>query len=201
MRFKPVGAREFHNYAFIIITEDEEEKRRPGDTRRCFNRYHTGQILICDMITNSPIEVGTHGKPGKGGCESIEILWTLRDAVNRAHVVVDAANGAYAGRKAYRYLVITDTDSRPPSNRPEYGPYYEVGQIVVCDVRGLPMEIGTFMKPGRINCQSTAFLELDKAINFSYLLTGAGWGSKKKSYKDRKRNRRPERHRKFRHQA
>ena len=154
------------------------------------------------MIDNMPIDVGTHGKPGKGGCESIETLWTLRDAVNRAHEVVDAGSGAYAGRKAYRYLVITETDadSRPGSNRPEYREYYQVGQIVVCDVRGLPMEIGTFMKPGRINCRSTEFLELDKSINFSYLITGTGWGSRKKSYRGRQKSRGPK-HRKFRHHA
>ena len=205
MRFKPDGAREFHNYLHVVITLDEEDQRRPEDKRRYFNIHHTGQILICDMIDGIAHEVGTGTKPAKLGCEC-ETFVRQGDAIQRAWMVGNADPGGYAGRNAYRYLVITETDTsrNARSNRLEYqSTYYQVGQIVTCDVRGLPMEVGTFMKPGRINCQSVEFKKLDKAINFSYETTGSGWNHRGKlGHGKRKRGKSPgDRHRKFRHQA
>jgi len=200
VRFKPDGAREFHNYLHVVITVDEEDQRRPEDNRRYFNVHHRGQILICDMIDGIPHEVGTGTKPGKVGCQ-FETFVRQRDAIERAWLAVGADPGGYAGRLAYRYRVITETEISPRKNIPGYGTYYEVGQIVTCEVIGLPMEVGTWMKPGRINCQSEEFMELDKAINFSYEITRSGWSRGKKGATRKRGKSRGDRHRKFRHQA
>ena len=66
--------------------------------------------------------------------------------------------------RRYAFFVITEVD-------PRIG-HYVVGQIIVCEVgldgNEIPIEVGTWGKPGKVNAQSRQFDLLPQAINYSY---------------------------------
>ena len=71
----------------------------------------------------------------------------------------------------FRYVVITETDEG----------YYHKGQIVICDVTdGIPIEVGSYTKPGKLDCVSERFELLDQAIERSYEVCESGWNHKGK---------------------
>ena len=85
MRYKPVGARELKHYAFLVITETDEDRRPPGSKAEYMDWFHKGQIVVCDM-DGQPIEVGTHTKPGHLNCKWEEFE-TLDRAIDRAYEI------------------------------------------------------------------------------------------------------------------
>ncbi len=102
----------------------------------------------------------------------------------------------------YAYIVITETDEdrRPPGSKAEYMDYFHIGQIIVCDVTGgIPIEVGTHMKPGKHQCRYEQFEVLDEAIEFAYIVTESGWDQKREDWTVKGRPKR--KRRKFRHHA
>lgn len=77
----------------------------------------------------------------------------------------------------YRYVVITDTDEA----------YFHKGQIIICDVTGgIPIEVGTHTKPGKLDCLYETFELLNEAIEFSYEICGSGFNHRKRGKRFRK---------------
>lgn len=77
--------------------------------------------------------------------------------------------------RRYKFVVITETDAerRPEApKRREYWEAYRKGQILVCEVDldggGIPIEVGTWSKPGKENCTYETFDLWTEAVNFSY---------------------------------
>ena len=89
MRFKPKGARELQHYAFIVITETQQDTRPPGSKAEYLDYFHTGQIIVCDVTGGTPIEVATHVKPGKLDCrwEQFEVL---DQAIEYAYMITES---------------------------------------------------------------------------------------------------------------
>lgn len=78
----------------------------------------------------------------------------------------------------YQFLVITDESDDVVHAKYKSHPY-ALGQIIICDVTGgIPIEIGTHVKPGKLNCSCEPFDVMDQAIEFSYMITDTGWDKK-----------------------
>lgn len=80
--------------------------------------------------------------------------------------------------KHYAFVVITATpaESRAPvSPSHEVAEIYKKGEILVCqmsgDNGGIPIQVGTGIKPGRLNFAYEPFDDMAQAINFSYAIT------------------------------
>jgi len=86
MRYKPVGSREFQSYVYLVIKETDENRRSPHNNLKDMDYFHVGQIIVCDITGGTPIEVGTHAKPGKLNCR-YEQFETIYDAIDYAYEV------------------------------------------------------------------------------------------------------------------
>ncbi len=113
-------------------------------------------------------------------------------------------NGA-RGLKHYAFLVIieTDEDRRPAGSKAEYMDWFHEGQIIVCEVDGQPMEVGTGCKPGHLDCEVERFEVLQDAINRAYEVGECGFdhrgqGKRKNTWQGKKAK---GKERKFRHEA
>lgn len=66
--------------------------------------------------------------------------------------------------RRYAFLVVIDPGGRVSP--------YSKGQILTCEVDldggGIPIEVGTLVKPGKVDCQIKRFDLWTEAINFSY---------------------------------
>ncbi len=89
--FKPNGAREYKRYAFLVITETDEDRRPSGSKAEYMDYFHKGQIVPCD-VDGQPMEVGTGTKPGHLNCV-VEEFDSIYDAINRAYEVGDYGFG------------------------------------------------------------------------------------------------------------
>ena len=111
--------------------------------------------------------------------------------------------------KHYAFVVITGTpaDYRPPVS-PSHGftERYAKGQILICqmlgDTGGIPIEVGTDIKPGKLNFTYEPFDVMAQAIEFSYQITDSGFGHRKQGkQKNTWHGKRAKKTRKVRHQA
>lgn len=109
--------------------------------------------------------------------------------------------------RRYKFLVITETDAeRRPACRKgrEYLDVYLVGQIIICQVDldggGIPIEVGTGIKPGKLNCASVPFDLWTDAINYSYAVVEGRIGEHGQAI-PRPKQRHGKRQKKFRHKA
>lgn len=104
--------------------------------------------------------------------------------------------------KHYAFLVIieTDEDRRPAGSKAEYMDWFHKGQIIVCDVDGQPMEVGTGCKPGHLDCVVEEFQTLPGAINRAYEVGERGFDHRKEG-KRKNTWQKKEKGRKFRHRA
>ena len=111
--------------------------------------------------------------------------------------------------KHYAFVVITGTpaDFLPPvspSHRIEER--YVRGQILVCQLLGgadgIPIEVGTDIKPGKLNFTYEPFDVMDQAIEFSYQITESGFDHRKQGgQKNTWQGKRRKKKHKVRHQA
>jgi len=75
------------------------------------------------------------------------------------------------GELHYGYVVITETpaDRNPTRARQLFDETYMRAQILVCDMTGgIPIEVGTGVKPGKLNFLYEKFDLLNEAIEFSH---------------------------------
>lgn len=86
MRYKPPGSRQFQEYAYFVITETDADRRPAGSKAEYMDYFHRGQIILCDITGGTPIEVGTHTKPGKLNC-LYDRFDTVYEAIDRAYEV------------------------------------------------------------------------------------------------------------------
>ena len=113
------------------------------------------------------------------------------------------------GLKHYAFVVITGTpaDFRPPASPShQFEEVYRKGQILVCqmlgDTGGIPIEVGTDIKPGKLNFTYESFDVMDQAIEFSYQITDSGFDHRKQGrQKNTWQSKRTTKKRKQRHQA
>lgn len=215
MRFKPTGARTLQHYAFIVITETDEDRRATGSKAEYLDYFHTGQIIICDVTGGQPIEVATHTKPGHLDCEW-EQFEVLGLAIDYSHLVTGSfwkksnfQNERIREKKKrkierrarykpaiapiiqdYAFVVITETEEEKVGFGAYRGHFY-TGQIAVCNVTsGTPVEVGTFAKPASMNCRYEEFGILDQAIEYAYMVTESGWDHKRERWTEKGRPRR-----------
>lgn len=105
----------------------------------------------------------------------------------------------------YLFLVITETDDdRRPAGKHQPYAFFHTGEIVICQVDldggGIPIEVGTWAKPGKQNCKYETFERLSDAIDCSYAVAHGEWENDK--VRPRKRyNHGGKRRKKFRHKA
>ena len=102
----------------------------------------------------------------------------------------------------YKYIVITSVEgsSDPVRIRTRSFCMFYVGQIVVVDANGgMPIEVGSGNKPGKVGCQCETFDRLIDAIERSYEIWDTGFDHKGEG--DRTARPKRKKLRKFRHKA
>lgn len=111
-------------------------------------------------------------------------------------------------QRRYKFLVITETDAeRRPVVRKgrEYLDTYLKGQIIICEVDldggGIPIEVGTGIKPGKLDCSSVPFDLWTDAINYSYAVLDDRIDKNGVAIRQRPKRRHDKRLTMFRHKA
>lgn len=71
-------------YAYVVLTETDEDRRPPTDKREYHDYYTTAQIVVCEVDKDGggiPVEVATWQKPGKHNClyEKFDLLYRAID--------------------------------------------------------------------------------------------------------------------------
>jgi len=106
--------------------------------------------------------------------------------------------------REYKFAVALETEEqrRPPvskGKRASYREYYHQAQIIIVETTGggIPAEVGTWMKPGKVDCAVKICETLQEAINVSYAVADGTYeeGAQKVSRRPKKRQK------KFRHKA
>jgi hypothetical protein len=92
MHFTPDRDNVMRRYEFAVIIETDEDHNPPvakSKGRLYRSDYQKAQIIVCETTGgNSPIEVGTWGKPRKVGCHCV-VCGTMQEAINMSYAVAD----------------------------------------------------------------------------------------------------------------